>query len=79
MLCARFRCWIVLCTGLSLLQTGCLALSFGGKSQQVDTVVSESPDTKERIDKLESRVQAIEQHLPLPANVPADPGPALPQ
>lgn len=46
-----------------MLLSGCLALSFGGKSQQVETVVSESPQTLERIGKLESRVEALEQQL----------------
>lgn len=50
---------------------GCLALSFGGKSQQVDTVNSESPQTQERLAKLESRVDALEQQFALP------PAPAL--
>lgn len=77
MLCARSRWFVVIRAGMLLTLPGCLALSFGGKSQQVDTVVSENPETKERLNRLESRVQALEQQL-TPA-VPGSPGPALPQ
>jgi hypothetical protein len=61
MLPSRFSCaTVVLLAGLLGLP-GCLALSFGGKSQQVDTVVAESPQTIERIKQLEARVEALEQ------------------
>lgn len=46
-----------------MLAAGCLALSFGGKTQTVDDVVTESPETLARIDRLESRVQSLEQQL----------------
>lgn len=53
---------LAVCCGLLTL-SGCLALSFGGKSQQVETVVSESPQTQERLGKLEARVDALERQL----------------
>jgi hypothetical protein len=49
--------------GVICLFTGCLALSFGGKTQTVDHVVSESPETLARISTLESKVQTLEQQL----------------
>jgi hypothetical protein len=51
-----------------VLSSGCLALSFGGKSQQVDNIVSESPETINRISNLEARVGALEQQQGLPIN-----------
>lgn len=52
----------MLCSAILCL-SGCLALSFGGKSQQVETVVAESPETKERLSRLEARMSALEQQL----------------
>jgi hypothetical protein len=74
MLRAQSRWFVVICAGMLLTLTCCLAVSFGGTSQG-DTVVSESPETKERLNSLESRVQALEQQLS--PSVPANPGPAL--
>ncbi|MDB5388145.1 MAG: hypothetical protein JWM11_3791 [Planctomycetaceae bacterium] len=53
----------LLCGGMVCFSVGCLALSFGGKTQTVDHVVSESPETLARIDSLESRVQTLERQL----------------
>jgi hypothetical protein len=55
------RLALTLC-GAPLLLCGCLALSFGGKSQG-DTVLSESVLTQERLGKLEARVDALEQQV----------------
>lgn len=65
MLRARFLCLAIVCCGLTPMLTGCVALSLGigGKTQQV---VADTPETKDRIAKLESRVEALEQHLTLP-------------
>ena len=60
---------LFLCAGVFLLP-GCLALSFGGKTQKVETVNTEAPQTQERLGKLESRVQTLEQQFALPP-VPA--------
>jgi hypothetical protein len=54
--------------GMLVLSSGCLALSFGGKSQQVDHIVSESPETINRISNLEARVGALEQQQGMPIN-----------
>lgn len=56
--------------GTLVISSGCLALSFGGKSQQVDHIVSESPETINRISNLEARVGALEQQQGLPLNSP---------
>src|SRR5262245_56021193 len=56
-----FRAIVVAAVACSL--PGCLALSFGGKSQQVDTVMTENPETQDRLAKIESRVEALEQQL----------------
>ena len=55
--------------GTSSLTAGCLALSFGGKTQTVDHVTAESPETLSRIDRIEARVQALEQQI-MPPTLP---------
>ncbi len=73
---ARFRCLVLLWCGASPLLTGCVALSLGigGKTERV---VSENPETQGRLDKLEARVQALEQYQLLPPPIPSNGGPAL--
>jgi hypothetical protein len=62
---------VVLWFGLAcFVLPGCLALSFGGKSQQVDTVVSESPEMKSRLSDLERRVETLERQAGAPLILP---------
>ncbi|MES2788184.1 MAG: hypothetical protein V4719_01090 [Planctomycetota bacterium] len=51
-----------------------LSLGIGGKTERV---VSENPETQGRLDKLEARVQALEQYQLLPPPIPSNGGPAL--
>ena len=60
---SRFPAISLLVGGIAFLSAGCPALSFGGKTQTVDHVVAESPETIKRINHLESRVNALEQQL----------------
>lgn len=63
MLRVRFPLTAMMAFVLACALPGCLALSFGGKSQQVDTVLTESPETKNRLDQLESRINALEHQV----------------
>ncbi len=76
MLRARFLCLAVVCCGITPLLTGCVALSLGigGKTQQV---VSDTPETKERIAKLETRVEVLEQQLTMPPPLNGISGPTI--
>ena len=74
MLRTGFRRLIVMLCGVVPLLSGCLALSFGGKSQQVENVVTENPQTQERLGQLESRMDALEQQL-VPQLAPPTKGP----
>lgn len=60
---ARLLAVSLLVVGTGSQCMGCLALSFGGKTQTVDHVVAESPETLSRIDSLETRVQALERQF----------------
>lgn len=63
MLRSRFRRWLFTLCGVLPLLSGCLALSFGGKSEQVENVVTESPQTQERLRQLEARMDTLEQQV----------------
>lgn len=73
MLRTQFQLKALLIAALACPLSGCLALSFGGKSQQVDTVMTENPETKDRLGKLESRVEALEHQFMPPVVPPGAP------
>ncbi|EAQ82067.1 hypothetical protein DSM3645_00095 [Blastopirellula marina DSM 3645] len=50
--------------GLTVVTTGCLSLSLGGK-----TCTGTSPETQSRLTALEQRVSQLEQMLPPPIEV----------
>ena len=73
MLRARYLVQVSILGGTICVIPGCLSLQFGGKTQTVDSVVTDNPATLKRIDELESRVESLERQLAPPV-IPAPAG-----